>query len=379
MPKNRSFLGQLGHPLRFHDRPAFNRSRSSRGGRKTRRDRRLRLESLEQRKLLAAVIAPVDAELVSQAGSYLDYGTSGSHWYDGSGLSDATIVETGDPVPTVWPEHIAGNNSTRVSRIRDAPEVNTLTFDLGGTFDVSGMVLWNSTEAGQSDRGFENTVLSYSTDGGTTFTGSDTLTWTQRVADESANQGNTPTPPVAMFSPEVQMLPGIVAGVTHIRMDVDNFSTAGVDAIVMASEIRFIGDPVATTSGIYNEENGLVVMEMENTPSDLGVAGSGWLERTQYANYTGDGYLQFDGNTPSAVRPSNLWNTNFGLTRRACITCICARPKTTAPIQREPILATTRMFASKAITWLALARTAAMATTLRSVCCRVTQSFSEVL
>ena len=209
--------------------------------------RRLRIESLEKRKLLAAsVIAPVGADLVSvgSPASYLEYGSSGDNWYNGSGLSDASIVETGDPVPAVWPEHVAGNHSNRVSRIRNAAAVNTLTFDLGGTFDVSGMALWNSTEDGQSDRGFENTVLSYSTDGGATFSGSDTLTWTQLVSSESPNQGNTPTPPVAMFSPEVQSLPSSVADVTHIRMDVDNFSS---EAIVMASEIRFLGE---VSSGI---------------------------------------------------------------------------------------------------------------------------------
>ncbi|TWU57090.1 Dockerin type I repeat protein [Rubripirellula tenax] len=208
------------------------------------------LESLEKRQLLAAtVIAPVDADLLAVGGSYLEYGANGSHWYDGSGLSDASIVETGDPVPATWPQHVSGNHSDRVSRIRNGAGVNTLTFDLGGTFDVTGMALWNSTEAGQSDRGFENTILSYSIDGGLTFTGNDTLTWTQRSADESANQGTSPTPPVAMFAAEVQMLPSTVADVTHIRMDVDNFSG---EAIVMASEIRFVGETELPSLGTAN-------------------------------------------------------------------------------------------------------------------------------
>ncbi len=147
----------------------------------------------------------------------------------------------------MWPEHISGHSSSRVSRIRNAPEVNQLTFDLGGTFDVSGMVLWNSTEQHnsvlQTDRGFENTRLSYSTDGGITFC-------RKRLADLDRAIGRrlggakarNPSPPVAMFGPEVQMLPAEVNGVTHIRMDVDNFSPNGADDIVMASEIRFIGD-----------------------------------------------------------------------------------------------------------------------------------------
>ncbi|TWU28689.1 hypothetical protein [Bythopirellula polymerisocia] len=212
------------------------------------------------------VIAPIDAELASVGGSYIQYGTivdietgntNGDNWYNGSGLADPTIVETGDPIPAVWPEHISGNYSSRVSRIRNAPEANQLTFDLGGTFDVSGMVLWNSTEQHdselQTDRGFENTRLSYSTDGGVTFVGSDLLTWTERSADASENQGGTPSSPVAMFGPEVQMLPAEMEGVTHIRMQVDNFSLNGSDNILMASEIRFIGkvaNQVGTTLGL---------------------------------------------------------------------------------------------------------------------------------
>ncbi|WP_068259790.1 GEVED domain-containing protein [Rubripirellula obstinata] len=209
------------------------------------------METLEKRQLLAAeVIAPVTASLesVGDPASYLEYGTSGSHWIDGSGLSDASIVETGDPVPSVWPLHLGGNSDQRVSRIRNAAEENTLTFDLGGTFDVSGMALWNSTERGnnnllQTDRGFENTRLSYSTDGGITFSGDDLLTWTELVDDAATNQDSNPTSPPPMFGPEVQMLGSTVTGVTHVRMVVDNFSAGGADKFVMASELRFIGEP----------------------------------------------------------------------------------------------------------------------------------------
>ncbi|TWU60317.1 G8 domain protein [Rubripirellula tenax] len=181
------------------------------------------------------VVAPVGAVLAdasptgSTTGWYLDYGANGENWFNGSGLSDTTVNESDVLVPTVWPQHLAGNSSGRVARIRNAAEQSTLTFDLGGRYDISGMALWNSTETGQTDRGFENTLLSYSTDGGLTFSGSDLLTWTQ-LSDS--------TDP---FGPEIRMLPGVVAGITHIRMVVDNFSPAGSDRIVMASELRFIG------------------------------------------------------------------------------------------------------------------------------------------
>ncbi|KAA1259866.1 G8 domain protein [Rubripirellula obstinata] len=187
------------------------------------------------------VIAPASATLQVENGSYMDspYGANGENWFNGSGLTDpagstdASDVETGDPVPLTWPQHQTGNDRNRVSRIRNAVEENTLTIDLDGTYDLSGMVLWNSTEGGQTDRGFENTVLSYSTDGGTNFSGSDSLTWTQL-----ASTGG-------YFPPEINMLDGVREGVTHVRMVVDNFSPSGSDNIVMASELRFIGKGTA--------------------------------------------------------------------------------------------------------------------------------------
>jgi hypothetical protein len=204
--------------------------------------------------LASIVVAPVSVSLTSAQGSYLQYGTDGDNWFNGSGLSDASIVESNDAVPSVWPEHISGNGADRVSRIRDATEINTLTFELGNKFDLTGMVLWNSTEAAndgtpRTNRGFENTRLSYSTDGGNTFAGNDLLTWTDRVADASPNQGSNPPSDAATFAPEIQMLPNLVPGVTHVRMEVDNFTPGGADRIVMASELRFIGDAVAETGG----------------------------------------------------------------------------------------------------------------------------------
>jgi hypothetical protein len=189
------------------------------------------------------VIAPTSATLVTEDGSFLDgaYGANGENWFNGSGLTSALDVETGDPVPETWPEHQTGNSRDRVSRIRQAVEENTLVIDLGGTFDVSGMVLWNSTETNQTDRGFENTVLSFSTDGGNSFSESETLSWTQL-----GDTGNT-------FGPEVNMLEAVREGVTHVRMVVDNFSPSGSDRIVMASELRFIGEaapPAGTNLGL---------------------------------------------------------------------------------------------------------------------------------
>ena len=193
------------------------------------------------------VIQPVSTTLEPNGDSYLQFDP---RWINGAGLMDASIVETGDPVPAVWPEHISGYNLNRVERIRNADEFETLTFDLGGAFELGGMVLWNSTESGQTERGFEHTALSYSTDGGVTFVSGETLTWTERngVDEVSGNQGDTePVDGWITFAPEVQMLAVPVAGVTHVRMVVDNFSEAGANNITLVSELRFIAVPEPAT------------------------------------------------------------------------------------------------------------------------------------
>ncbi|TWU28679.1 PKD domain-containing protein [Bythopirellula polymerisocia] len=61
---------------------------------------------------------------------------------------------------------------------------------------------------------------------------------------------------------------------------------------------------------VYQEQGGLVVMEMENTPSDLGL----WNlepDATNYANPTGDGYLQFTGNDPASGPPNSPLEYKF--------------------------------------------------------------------
>lgn len=251
-----------------------NRTQSKLGCRKV-----LRLESLEKRNLLAGyVVAPVDVDLESSNGSYLQSLGGNANWLNGSGLSNPSIVETGDPIPTAWPTHAAGHSADRVTRIRDANEFNTLTFDLGEALDINGMVLWNGSEPNRPSRGFENTVLSYSTDGGVTFSGSDTLTWMNRSEATADPLGHTP---------EVQMLPATVTGVTHLRMIVDNFSAAGSDAIVAADEIRFLGEgsdvpsvanlSVRTVDGEYDltqGKEGTRAIEFTVTLSEHNVTGA---------------------------------------------------------------------------------------------------------
>lgn len=52
-----------------------------------------------------------------------------------------------------------------------------------------------------------------------------------------------------------------------------------------------VADPaLASGDGVYQEQNGLVIIEMESQP-----AAGGWQEQTSVAGYTGDGYYRWEG------------------------------------------------------------------------------------
>ena len=193
------------------------------------------------------IIKPVGVILENQRanatsdGPWLQYGSPlGSFWYDGSGLS--ADLATGDPVPDPWPTHGAYSTST-ISRVRDTGETvaspvgeASLVFDLGGSHTLSGIALWNSNEAGtngtpvvnNTTRGIENMTLAYSTDGGTTFTPSETLSsWTEGVT--------------GTIDAEIKMLASSVPNVTHVRIVVTSFIPG---PIVTFNEIRMISSPI---------------------------------------------------------------------------------------------------------------------------------------
>jgi len=69
-------------------------------------------------------------------------------------------------------------------------------------------------------------------------------------------------------------------------MKIRALSTA-LTALVFLSGASLLG------AAVYNESGGLVVMEMENTESPLGL----WQAQSALSGYTGSGYLQFLGNT----------------------------------------------------------------------------------
>ena len=64
---------------------------------------------------------------------------------------------------------------------------------------------------------------------------------------------------------------------------------------------------LASAETVYNETDGMVIMEIENTGSPLGL----WEKKTDLAGYTGSGYLEFTGNNYSLGDASSPLEFHF--------------------------------------------------------------------
>jgi hypothetical protein len=144
------------------------------------------------------------------------------HIIDGSGL--ASTLATGDPVPATYPQHQVGDSSDGATspRIEDVAgrvqttSISAMVLDLGGSYDLTGMVLWNYAERWQgtyyNTRGSNTFTLEFSTDG-TTFSTPVSLSAT-RVPDGATSD-------LVYFDSE-----GIdfadQTGITHVRMTVQS-------------------------------------------------------------------------------------------------------------------------------------------------------------
>ena len=69
--------------------------------------------------------------------------------------------------------------------------------------------------------------------------------------------------------------------------------------------------PTATPTPVagvrYRENNGLIIMEAENTPSDLGL----WVKDTAISGFTGSGYIEFEGQWTQPITPRSPLTYDF--------------------------------------------------------------------
>ncbi len=160
--------------------------------------------------------------------------------YNGNGLSDSSIVETGDSVPAVYPTHNNAAGSQWQAKDVSANQV-TITFDLGGQYDLTGFHLWNGCEywsgtGDETDKGVKEATVLFSTDNGNNWTSMGAMTFA-RGLDNNAYTGED--------------YAAVMNGATHVRFDVlSNWSADGQSGQTGIAEVRFVAIPEPATLGL---------------------------------------------------------------------------------------------------------------------------------
>jgi len=156
---------------------------------------------------------------------------------DGSGL--VTPYSTGDAVPATLSQHYVGGNDNSVGKAeviggRVHAGAFTITLDLGGTYDIETVNLWNYAERWNgtyyNDRGVKDFDLEFSTDGGATF--GNTVSLTAAMADDTgATTGDV------LYDGETFDIIDQV-GVTHVKFIAQDNYGGGYTGI---AEVNFTG------------------------------------------------------------------------------------------------------------------------------------------
>ena len=216
---------------------------------------------------------------------------------DNSGLSYP--LNTGDTVPSILPTHIVPGGDEVFENVAGRftntdSGTATLTFDLGGSYNINGCIFWNGAEVWggvyYNERGIDEMTLSFSTDG-TTFIGD--IVVTPSIIPDG------PDP----FDAETFSFSNILA--THVRLS--NFSN-GIDNNLHTaiSEIRFTastneaGSP-APADGAVN-----VPITTDNLPLDDTNTTLSWVPSPEYTDAAFNVY--FGTAEPNELLP------NYGLT-----------------------------------------------------------------
>lgn len=106
-------------------------------------------------------------------------GANNNSFIDGQGLSNAHLYVTGSPVPGTWDTHSVAdateNGNWRTGVFPPGGTNFTYTMNLGGSFTLTGMHIWNynaSTDSGFSSPGLgiNRMLVEVSTNGGSSWT-----------------------------------------------------------------------------------------------------------------------------------------------------------------------------------------------------------------
>jgi hypothetical protein len=175
------------------------------------------------------------SQITATAGSQYSAAFVPANLVDDITLEGSTNI--GDPGPPERPANHQNNHWITPN----GTLTETVTFDLGGTYDLTRIEVLNTSNTNWNDRETDTFTIATSTDGGTTY--------------------SAPGDPVTLqdYTAGFQEVPLAAAGVTHLQMIVTNDPGAGTDTgtadtAVGLNEVRFyIGNvaPLQITSLAY--------------------------------------------------------------------------------------------------------------------------------
>ncbi|MCH7225428.1 carboxypeptidase-like regulatory domain-containing protein [Haloferula sp. A504] len=214
----------------------------------------------------AAIIKPMS--VVSPAGAIYPATTG---LIDGVGLSGGGT--SGDILSET---HAFGASANSWHSNNGNGPSTEMTFDLGGTFIVDSVHIWNDNQNnGVVNRSVKTVDISFSTNGGATF--GDLIDDLGDFLLPTHDAGGTGVTPVSTLS-----FPSAVSGVTHIRLT--DFQNHG-DAYTAMDEIRFGGSALPPNDPILGQD--LVNGDLD---LDFGlVAGGGPFSESRTVRFVNDG------------------------------------------------------------------------------------------
>ncbi len=182
-----------------------------------------------------------------------------AHLIDGSGLSDATLVETGDAIPGTLPTHTnVLNDQWRMNIIDHISNPGNfdvaLTFDLdldnSDSYDITGVYLWNYNEGNNlSERGLNMVLIQTSTDG-TNFT---------QVGPGEFDFA--PAPETSTYAPQFIDFGTTLSGVSDIRFIMQGADSNGGDIRWLgAAEVRFTAVPEPSSAALLLGAGSMLLM-----------------------------------------------------------------------------------------------------------------------
>jgi hypothetical protein len=185
----------------------------------------------------------------------------------------------------------------------------SLTFDLGARFDLSKVRIWNYNEAGGTDRGVKDIVVSFSNDN-VNFTDSQPLT-VGEAPGRSDYEGE-----------DHELDPG--AGCRYVKFDIasSHGSSGGYTGL---SEVRFFTttDRYTPISASANQLDGGRQWVPENLINESGMTGfnneqseafvymgpaSAWRQRIESGNLADQSILTFDLGAVEKIGAIKIWN-----------------------------------------------------------------------